>query len=348
MTSIGLVKIIHRSLTSAIVLVVVLHCGCGDTGLRAVSPSTRRNTFDNFKFSVNQRLLVGLKTSDIVFDRDFDAAVELLEASGPDMLALRKLFYDTVGEVQLAVDEEQRIRERARGGRSLHLRTPDWYSGVPIKLINLIAASALLRKAGYVANDDSSNYAIIVSQAEAVLTTPMKTPHSPYSVTGLLSYARLAVGRTRSDYTEDYRERLVDPARSMPATECHNSALQAVLSLWVLGVVDPRLNVHNHAERINWLVPLITFMGLSTNAVHVSRVSLPKIMKILAQYLFTAEPPVMPTDEKYYTDLFSAIDEFESEFPRLSSGDEESTKMEGILRASPETREFVKLLKFKK
>jgi hypothetical protein len=332
------------------ILMVFLQCGCGDTGLRAVAPSTRRDTFDDFKISVNQRLVLGLKTSDIGFDRDFDAAVELLEASGPDMLALRKLFYDTVGEVQLDVDEEQRIRERAGGGRNLHLITPDWYAGVPIKLMNLIAASALLRKAGDVANEDSSNYAIIVSQAEAVLTTPMKTPQSPYSVTGLLSYARLAVVRTRSHYTEDYRWILVDPAPPMHDSECNKSALQAVLSLWVLGVIDPRLNVHNHAERINWFVPLLTTIGLSTNAYHLSRVSLPKSMHLLAQYLFTDndEPPVMPTEEKYYAALFSSIDEIERAFPRVSSGGEESSELDSIIRMSPETREFVKYLNFRK
>lgn len=244
-----------------IVIVVLSIYGCGNTSISS-SMSSKTATFDPFKAEIAERFEMAYGSFDYRFPRDFDLSIELLETlpiraveigqygSTSDMLSLRKSFYDLVGEIQNHLDIVWSDR-RAFVRRI----TPEWYRTVPIQVINLMTATALIRHASR--SKSSRDYSLFLHQASVALTLPMARPDSPFDVSLLIKRARDACAVLSMSEAE--RKKL----RSVPADVdqkwCTELAFRAIPSLWVLTVVNGRIGLLPEPLilRLDWAVVLV-------------------------------------------------------------------------------------------
>jgi hypothetical protein len=334
--------------------------GCGSSGsLSMVGSSRGKNSYLDFKEAVQRRMVYALDTEFEGFELDFDAALTYVE-TGSD-LRLRKLFLDTIGEVQLSLNDEEWAKDLANRKAKSHV-TPLWYMGVPVKLLNLIAGSALLRKAGIAMEDPSrsGDHSILLRHAQAVLSTNMYRPDSPYDITFLVHQALRACARIPSTLKDNSLNKL----KRKEVSSCNKFGLESVISIWTLGVVSPRLTeiplvTPKMAKRINWLVPIVHALGdFDTH-------SLPRLvmtstfvaMRQASCFLFftplhrstNADLEVFPSDVDYFPQLMKDIDIAENCFPHFrhykdmkrSTSD---SKLDALLQADPQTRAFVSRL----
>lgn len=224
--------------------------------------SSKTATFDPFKAAIAERFESAFGSVDHRFPKDFDVSVELLETlpiravaigeygSSSDMLSLRKSFYDLIGEIQNHLDIAWSDRRAF-----VHRITPEWYRTVPIQVINLMTATALIRQASE--SESSRDYSLFLHQASVALTLPMVRPDSPFDVLPLIRRARDACAALSMSEAE--RKKL----RSIPADVdrkwCTELAFRAIPSLWVLTVVNAKIGLLPEPLiiRLNWAVVLV-------------------------------------------------------------------------------------------
>jgi hypothetical protein len=235
--------------------------GCGDnTSISSVSSKTA--TFDLFKAEIAERFDTAFGSVDIRFPKDFDLSVELLETlpiravdigeygSTSDILSLRKSFYDLIGEIQNHLDIVWSDRRAF-----VYRITPEWYRTVPVQVINLMTATALIRRASK--SRSSRDYSLFLHQASVVLTLPMARPDSPFDVSFLIRRARDSCAALSMSETE--RKKL----RSIPTDAdqkwCTELAFRAIPSLWVLTVANAKIGLLPEPliHRLNWAVVLV-------------------------------------------------------------------------------------------
>jgi hypothetical protein len=340
-----------------LVVPVIIISGCGSSGsLSMIGTSRSSNSYVDFKEAVQRRMVYALDTELQGFERDFDGALNFVE-SGSD-LRLRKLFLDAIGEVQLSLNDEAWAKQLANRKTRHHL-TPLWYMGIPVRLFNLIAGSALLRKAAIAKEDEPSrsakDHSILLSHAQAVLSTNMYQPDSPYEVTFLANQALRACARLPSAVRDG------DPLNSLKRSEvssCNKFGLESVIAIWTLGVVSPRLPsplvTSRIAKRINWLVPFVHALGEFDIDSYPRNVisTLFAAMHQASRFVFSShvsniqDSEVFPSDIEFFPQLMKEIDIAEDCFPYLHHFKDKErapfdSKLDALLRADSRTRAFV-------